>query len=207
MANKISKGVIKKVREYVKARSGKEENPFGFGFFRGHVLPVVRFARRLARLTETDGEIVEIAAWLHDLGSLYGFSVDHHLAGAELTEKFLSGLEYDEEKSAAVKHCVAAHRGSEDVPPETPEARCVASADGMAHVTSLGYLLKLHTVVLGKSAAEARAHLRRKLRRSWDKIMPEGRELVREEYETAMFTLDSAQDYRDGHRNKDREEP
>lgn len=174
----------------MKNQCEKCTNPFGPEIFPNHILPVAEYAKELARLTGADEEIVEIAALLHDIGSIHGDLQDHHISGAGIAEELLTNLNFDKVKIEKIKHCIFAHRGSKDIPFDSVEAECVAGADGMSHIDAVPSLLRLHTEVFGKSTEEAKRHIKKKLHRSWEKLMPEAKELVREKFEAAIGLLD-----------------
>ncbi|MCX6742675.1 MAG: HD domain-containing protein, partial [Candidatus Parcubacteria bacterium] len=147
--------------------------------------PVVENAKILAKKLGTDLEIVTIAAWMHDYASIYDFKLykDHHIHGLKFAQEILSGLNYPQDKIDKVKHCIEAHRGSQGIKRQTLEAECVASADAMAHITNFPALLilawKVHNMDYQTGIDWALA----KMERSWNKLIPEAKELVKEKYE------------------------
>ena len=73
-----------------------------------HVQAVVGLALRLARTLEADGEIVEAAAWLHDVCKL---DEPHEITGAEEAARLLLDSDFPQEKIPAVVHAILVHRG------------------------------------------------------------------------------------------------
>ena len=190
LSDKRKDEIRAKAREYVRAESRKATNPFGEGIFSDHIEPVVRHAVELAKRTGADEEVVELAAWLHDIGSILGDNKNHHITGARVAEALLKSLDCGDETIAKVKHCIEAHRSSSDNPRETLEAECVACADAMSHFDSFVYLVMLRIVVLGRDVPQAKRELKRKLQRSWEKLMPSVRDRYREKYEAALLLLE-----------------
>jgi uncharacterized protein len=94
-----------------------------------HVQSVVRLALRLATLTGADREIVEAAAWLHDVGKgLDG--EDHGRAGAAAARTILGQTDFPQHKIEAVADAIAKHVGySRSEPVEPLEAAIIWDAD------------------------------------------------------------------------------
>lgn len=171
----VREAVIKELQKYC---NEKER-------WRHHFLPVVRYAKQLAHQVGADLEVVELAAWLHDFTRIQGDDEDHHLSGAEEARKLLEGLHYDQAKIEEVCHCILSHRGSDDFPARTIEAKIVASADAMAHI---GYAPTALFSVKRKKVAKAVKLIRKRAKRNWRKIMREGREIIQPQY-TALKIL------------------
>jgi uncharacterized protein len=99
-----------------------------------HVSTVVTLARRLACLTGADAEIVEAAAWLHDVRkSTHG--EQHPEAGAAFARAFLPQTDFPPEKIAAVATTIEVHKGLwRDEPLENLEAQVLWDADKLAKI-------------------------------------------------------------------------
>ena len=181
--------VVEEVKKYVKEEAEKETNPFTIDIYYTHIVPMVGYSKKLAKKLDADEEIVEIAAWLHDIGSLKGEYENHHIAGAKYAEEFLKKLNYPTEKIEKIKHCIISHRGSLKIKRETIEAECIASADGMSHFYNISSLFNLALVIKKMGVEETRTFSKNKLQRLWDKMIPEAKEIVKEKYEAAMLLL------------------
>lgn len=96
-----------------------------------HVRVVYALAMKLARITGADEEIVEAAAWLHDVRKVAG--VDHPEEGADFARRFLAQTNFPGRKIEAVAQAIAAHRGlwRED-PLESLEAQVLWDADKLS---------------------------------------------------------------------------
>lgn len=147
-----------------------------------HILLVIKYSKMLAKKLNADEEIVEISALLHDITILRGDKLNHHNSGPIEAEKILKEFNYPQEKIEKVKHCINAHRGSQKIKRETVEAECVASADGMSHFDVIPRLL-LMGYDKTKDRKEALEWTKSKLERSWNKLIPEAKEIVRNKYE------------------------
>jgi uncharacterized protein len=74
-----------------------------------HVEAVVTLALRLAQLTGADPEIVEAAAWLHDVTKADGEA--HAESGAAFAAELLPQTDFPAEKIPAVVRAIAEHKG------------------------------------------------------------------------------------------------
>ncbi|MBR9691836.1 HD domain-containing protein [Candidatus Woesearchaeota archaeon] len=182
--------MIDEIRQHVLEQCQKDTNRYP-GAFDEHFVLMVERAKQLAEKLNADKEIVEIAAWLHDIGSIvYGTSENHHVTSSEYTEKLLKEKGYASDKIEKIKHCIIAHRGSQDVPRESVEAECVASADAMSHFDNIPSLFKLGLVIKGKNLDEAQEFVKGKLENSWNKLIPEAKEIIKDKYEAMKVLLD-----------------
>jgi uncharacterized protein len=108
-----------------------------------HVQAVVRLANRLAELTGADREIVEAAAWLHDVGK-GAHSGDHGRDGAAAARTILARTDFAPHKIEAVAEAIAKHTGyARSEPVESLEAAVIWDADKL---TWLGATSVLHIV-------------------------------------------------------------
>lgn len=99
-----------------------------------HVTAVVTLANRLAKLTGADPEIVEAAAWLHDVCK-WTHGEDHPAAGAAFARAFLPQTDFPPEKINAVAEAIAVHMGLWlDEPLEGLEAQVLWDADKLAKI-------------------------------------------------------------------------
>jgi hypothetical protein len=180
-----------KIRAIVEEACKRETNMFGYGIWTHHIVYVVEYGKLLAQQLSADAEIVELAALLHDYASIKDESLygNHHLHGPLEAERILRELDYPGEKIRTVKQCIASHRASTDVERTTPEAVCLASADAMAHIDQVPSLLYLAFVRFGMSIDEGTAWVREKLARSWQKLCPEAKEIMKDKYDAALVLL------------------
>jgi len=177
--------IMEKVRKYVEAEcrnKNKEETNL-------HIISVVKYAGQLAKERGADEEIVEISAWLHDIGRVLGDPENHHISGGEYAEKFLLKYGYPIEKIERVKHCILAHRGSKNIARETIEAECLADADALSHFDNIFSLFNLALVKKKLNVNDSKKFVREKLERSWNKLTPKSKEIIKSKYEAAMLLL------------------
>lgn len=118
---------INTIRKLVKSKFKQSE-------WKYHILPVVKYAKELAKTYKVDIELVELAALLHDIGRIdIRHDEDHHIVGVPEAEKILKKFHYSEKVIEEVKHTVASHRTSKGPKPKTMIAKIVANADAISH--------------------------------------------------------------------------
>ena len=183
--------MIKKIAKIVEDACKKETNFFGYGIWQYHIVNVVKYAKLLTKKTGADKEIVEIAALLHDYAAIkdYAMYEDHHQRGADEAEKILQRFHYPSDKIKRVKQCIISHRGSKVKSKNSREALCVADADGMAHFDSIASLLHLAFSGHKMNVDEANHWLMKKLERSWNKLSPEAKKIIKNKYEASRLLL------------------
>lgn len=117
-----------------------------------HVLVVLRLAETIAQPEGADLEIVRAAVLLHDAtpptagGSLHtgGARLAHHLSSAEFARQVLLAEGWSEQRTAAVEHCIRAHRfRDEREMPQSLEARVLFDADKLDAIGARGVLRAL----------------------------------------------------------------
>lgn len=119
-------------------------------FIKQHIRVVVKEALDLCKYyPEADKEVVEIGAWLHDIGHNdlikyskedYKAEVEHHTEGVKIAKKFLESINFDRGKIDKILHCIESHRTRKSPEPETIEAKIIASADNLAHFIEFDFM-------------------------------------------------------------------
>lgn len=113
------------------ARFGKRKPVFNYRW--EHVTAVVTLAMKLAELTGADGEVVEAAAWLHDVRK--EAREKHPQEGAKFARKFLPKTDFPPEKVEVVAQAIEAHMGLWlDEPLDNLEAQVLWDADKLAKI-------------------------------------------------------------------------
>jgi putative nucleotidyltransferase with HDIG domain len=168
-----------------------KSNIFGYEIWTYHIVSVVKYANLMALELGADQEIVTIAALLHDFASIKDASLykDHHIHGATEAERILTAFAYPKEKIQQVKDCIIQHRGSVLLEQTTKESICVASADAMAHIDQVPSLLHLAYSKKKMSVSVGSEWVNGKIERSWNKLCPEAKVLIKEKYESAKVIL------------------
>lgn len=178
--------IIKKIREFVEEECGK--NDLGIEIFENHLISVVNFSKKLAIQKKADLEIVEIAAWLHDLGSVIYGRKDHHITGVEIAKEKLKEFNYPEEKIEKIKKCILNHRGSINNFRETLEEQIIAEADSISFFNNFeGYILWVIEKEKIKNQKLIRKSIIEKVENKYNQLSPEGQELIKLKYEAVML--------------------
>src|SRR3990167_698446 len=89
--------VVKEVSQLIKNACLSDKNPFGESVL-DHIKGVVKYSLVLAEKLKADKEVVEIASWLHDYGSVTGNYKDYHITGAKKAEEILNQYHYPKNK-------------------------------------------------------------------------------------------------------------
>ena len=184
--------VISSVENLVEQACKAKSNVCGYGAWSHHIVYVVKYAKILAERLNADSEIVEIAALLHDYAAVKDkkYRDEHHIHGAKFAEEILKELNYPQDKIEKVKHSILSHRASVLIEKKTPEDICVASADAMSHIDQVVSILYVRYVKFGETIEEGKLWTIKKLDRTWNKLCPEGREIIKEKYLCAKKFLE-----------------
>jgi uncharacterized protein len=124
------------------AHAQNGEAPFNYRW--EHVQAVVTVARRLAEHTGADADVVEAAAWLHDVRKETGEI--HAAVGATFARGFLPQTDFPPEKIDQVAQAIANHKGLwREEPLAVLEDQVLWDADKL---TKLGLTAALHWTAL-----------------------------------------------------------
>ena len=185
---------IKREISLIVEKASKQNNHFGIGVWDYHIRAVLRHSQKLGKKFKADMEVLELAAILHDYSGIKDYKLypKHHIYSGEMAEELLKKYNYPQEKIEHIKECIFSHRGSVKMQRRTIEAKILASADAMSHITETADMFHLTYNIHGYGIAEGAEWLKGKLKRSWSKTMPTGKEMVRADYKIAMKILNKA---------------
>ena len=180
--------MLEKIRQFIK----KEAEPNDWKY---HIVPVVYYAKKLAKTLKVNEEVAELAALLHDIGRLKFGPKDHDITGVPEAERILIKHGYPQGVIDEIKHCVESHRGSKDIRPKTITAKIVANADAMAHFDVLP--LFFYSFSKKGSFEEVFHWVDQKIERDWKKklTLPEAKKMMAEKYQAIKSILDSNRKY------------
>lgn len=182
--------IVNEVRDFVEKECRKPTSKYGYESFTEHFIPVVSAAGKLADELGTDKELILIAAWLHDIGSIVDGRENHHITGSKIAEKKLKELNYPPEKVEVVKKCILNHRSSLQNPRESLEEKIIAEADAMTSFDNVAGLFQAAYIQEGKTREEAKEAVRKKLENKWQQLSLENsKKIIRPKYEAAMLLL------------------
>ena len=134
--------IVSEVRKYVVEECKKPTSKYGLEPFEYHFAPVVKYALELSDTYGGDKEIIAVAGWLHDIGSIIIGRDNHHTTGAKIAEEKLREFNYPEEKIEKVKNCILNHRGSRENKRESIEEKIIAEADVMSNFDNIAGIFK-----------------------------------------------------------------
>jgi uncharacterized protein len=181
--------IIETVRKFVEEECRKPTSHYGYEPYLFHFVPMHNYAKMLAEKMNADVELVEIAAWLHDIGSIMYGRENHHMTGAEIAEKKLKELNYPENRIERVKACIISHRGSVQMEKESTEAQIIADADAMANFDNIGGIYRAAFTHENKDQGQGNNAVRQKLINSYNKISSEAKEIIKPKFDAAMLLL------------------
>lgn len=189
----MSKELINKISALVEETCQLETNSHGPEAWTYHISLVVKCAKKLAQKLNADIESVEIAALLHDYAAVLNkdWYEDHHIYGARLARELLEGYHYPPPKIKIIVDAIESHRGSKPGEHKTIESRILASADAMAHIINAYQLLHYVYSTKKMSPDEGAEWVLKKIERSWNKMMPEAKEMVKDRYNAVKLVLDT----------------
>lgn len=149
---------------------------------------MVKWAEKLVDKIGGDREVILVASWLHDIGSIIEGRENHHIAGAKIARKKLVELEFSEEKIKLVEKCILHHRGSRNDQRTTLEEQIVAEADVISNFDNIVGIINSALVYENKTEKEAKQEVLNKLERKWNQLhFQESRELVKPKLEAVRI--------------------
>lgn len=183
--------IVEEIRKFVKEECLKPSSKYGFEPFEYHFEPTVKWADKLVDKLGGGREVILIATWLHDIGSIVEGRKEHHLAGAEIARKKLLELNYPEKKIQLVEKCILHHRGSRDDKRESLEEKIVAEADVINNFDNVVGIIKTALVYEDKTEGEARQEVLEKLERKWKQLhFEESRKLIKPKLEAVKLLFE-----------------
>ena len=182
--------IIQEIKNFVESECKKPSSKYGYEPFTHHFISVVRYAEELANELGGNKEVILIAAWLHDIGSIICGRKDHHMTGAKIAEEKLKELNYPSEKIELVKKCIINHRGSKQNKRESIEEQIIAEADAMSNFDNIAGIFKAAFIYEGKNQDEAKNSARKKLENKWSQLHFENsKKIIKPKFKAAMLLL------------------
>lgn len=183
--------IVETIQKFVKEECEKPTSKYGSELYEAHFVPMVAYAQQLAKEKGADVELISIAAWLHDIGSIIYGRKDHHITGTEIAEEKLKELNYPQEKIELIKKCILHHRGSVESKRETIEEQIIAEADALSNFDNISGIFKAAFTFEHLTQKEAQKAVREKLQRKYNQLrFKESIDLIKPKYEAAMLLLE-----------------
>lgn len=182
-----SKKLLNNVKDFVKDKFYSPDCKYGPEPFLNHIVPMVDYAKALSRKLGGDREVIELAAWLHDIGSAVEGRSNHHVTSAKIAEDILKNEKYPEDKIQLIKNCILHHRSSIESKRETIEEKIVAEADAISNFDNVPGIFMAAYLYENKNQREAKKEVVRKLTKKWQMLeFKESRALVRKKYDAIL---------------------
>jgi len=182
--------IVDQIKDFVECECKKPTSKYGYEPFPHHFAQVVEYAGQLVDRLGGDKEIVLIASWLHDIGSIIYGRENHHITGMQIAEEKLKEFNYPPEKIELVKKCILNHRGSQDNERESLEEKILADADAMSNFANIPGIFKAAFVYENKNQEEAGESVRKKLENKWKKLhFEDSRKIIKSKYEAIILLL------------------
>lgn len=182
--------IVGKVKAFVKSECERPTSKYGYGPYLNHFKPTADYAQKLADKLGGDEEVILIAAWLHDIGSIIKGRKDHHITGTVIAEEKLKEFNYPQDKIDLVKACILNHRGSQKNDRKTIEEKIIADADAMSNFDNLAGIFEAALVYEEKTQNEAKRSAKRKLQNKWNQLhFDYSKKVIRPKYKAAMILL------------------
>jgi len=123
------------IRRYV---TGVFSQPGSHGL--DHVLRVEYLYELIGKEEKAEMEVLLPAALFHDIArpTERETGMPHEEAGAQIAERYLRSIQYDEERVLKISHAIRTHRYRSSKKPETLEARILSDADKLDAMGAVG---------------------------------------------------------------------
>ena len=185
--------IVEKMRQEIIDRSARfEELTKGtkdeYNIYREHIQYVYKYVVMLSKDKNVDGEVLELAALLHDI-SMTDMSLDrsrHNEYGAEIAEQLLRKNNYPEDKTQLVKRCILNHSKRRQQDRSTEEEQILVDADGLSHFDTVKALYSLPSKVMGLNEEDSVRFVQDKLTGDYNELSDDLKYLVKEKYDRIM---------------------
>jgi uncharacterized protein len=172
------------VRECVLTECRKSGNVLGPAFFDQHLAVVVDYGKALARILGADLEIVELAAWLHDMAAVRDIRSlpKHPASGAEIAQTILKRNDYASKRAERVARCILSHSVPVQVGSGASEEVCLSNADSMSFIAKPTYWLYFAFRVRQMGYEEGKTWLLQRVESNWAVLIQPARDMIEKEF-------------------------
>ncbi len=185
--------IVEAIRKYVAGACTSDRNTFGPAFFEQHLLVVRDYGGLLAKTLGGEAEIVELAAYLHDIAAVQDIAAlpKHPALSAEIARKVLQDNGYPAERIERVAKCILSHAAPIQIGSGSLEEVCLSNADAMSQITRPAYWLYFAFRVRQLGFAEGTEWLRQRVENNWAALIPPARAVIDGEYRRVREVLKS----------------
>jgi len=179
--------MLEDIRQEVLEACRRPDNVLTPAFYDQHLRLVAEHATALADVLGAEREIVELAAWLHDLSAVLDFSTlpTHAEASAQLAASMLARRGYPGDRIDRVAGAIRRHGAPLGAGEGTAEEVCVSNADAMSQIAAPAFWLFFAFEVRKLGFAEGQRWYGERVRQGWQALVPEARALIESEYALA----------------------
>jgi uncharacterized protein len=176
--------VMEVVKEYVLQECNNGRNALGPAFFDQHLLVVVNYAKSLAETLGAGPEIVEVAAWLHDIAAVQDITAlpRHPGASAEVARRVLGQDSHSSEWVDRVARCILSHAVPIQMGSGASEEVCLSNADAMSRIVGPTYWLYFAFRVRQLGYEEGKTWLRQRVESDWAALIRPARAMIEKQY-------------------------
>lgn len=107
-----------------------------------HSRRVYNLCMHIGQAEGADMEVLQIAAYLHDVGRSHQDesegTICHAEKGAQIATELLDKYPISTEQKASIIHCIRSHRFRGDCPPQSLEAKILFDADKLDSIGAIG---------------------------------------------------------------------
>jgi len=182
--------IVEEIKKFVEEECKKPTSKYGYEPFPFHFVPMVKYAEELADKLGGDKEVIVLASWLHDIGTIVYGRKNHHTDGVKIAEEKLNEFGYPKEKIELINKCILNHRGSQDRERKSLEEKIVVEADVMSHFDNISGIFKAAFIYENLDQQTAQKSVRQKLENKWNQLhFEESKKIIKPKYEAAMLLL------------------
>jgi uncharacterized protein len=129
------------IQEIVFSDCNKVENVFTPLYYNEHIMAVTKYSLEIAEYYQADREVVEIAAYLHDISAIRDISTvkTHATDSGIIAEEILKDLKYPEDFINKVVACINNHSTPIKATNGNIESMCLSNADVLSKLMNPAY--------------------------------------------------------------------
>ncbi|MFX1313547.1 MAG: HD domain-containing protein [Promethearchaeota archaeon] len=168
----VDKNFILKIRQFALDNSEQDDI---HGFL--HVERVLNLCLKLGKKLDANLLVLEVAALLHDIGRKHkdkkNINKKHAELSAEMAFKFLTAYDFklSQDSLDNIIHCIRTHSFSNNMKPQTLEAKILSDADKIDALGAIGLHRVISFTVLNKGGIkEVIEHLENKILKLKDQL-------------------------------------
>ncbi|MFX1365027.1 MAG: HD domain-containing protein [Promethearchaeota archaeon] len=151
----VDKNFILKIRQFALDNSEQDDI---HGFL--HVERVLNLCLKLGKKLDANLLVLEIAALLHDIGRKYkdkkNINKKHAELSAEMASKFLTAHDFklSQDSLDNINHCIRTHSFSNNMKPQTLEAKILSDADKIDALGAIGLYRTIGFTITNKGGID-----------------------------------------------------